>query len=446
MPRVTFVMPGVGRFPATRYVRSWQMQPLAIAVLARLTPKNWSRTFFDDRLELVDYEAPTDLVAISCETYTARRAYQIARGFRRRGVPVVLGGYHPTFCPNEAREHGDAVCVGEAEGVWNEILADAEAGHLKPLYDGTGRDALSGCIPDRSIFMGKRYFPLALVEASRGCHNRCSFCSITAFHGATYRRRPPEEIVSEIREIGVRRVFFVDDNLMGDADGSRALFESLAPLGIRWLSQVSVSVGRDPELMDLMARSGCAGVLIGFESLDRETLAGYNKGVNLGVDYRRLMAMLRERGIIVYGTFMFGAAGDTDATVRAAVRFAMEQRLFLAAFAHVVPFPGTPLYRQLEADGSLVHDSWWLSEEFRFGDVPFTPAGFTPEGLRDACHRAREEFYGYGSILRRAFDGQANLRSLSNAQVFFGANAMLRTEVGRKRGLPLGAQGFSDEP
>jgi radical SAM superfamily enzyme YgiQ (UPF0313 family) len=256
MPRLTLVYPCIGRFPGDRYVRSWQMQPLAMAVLAGLTPPAWDITFFDDRLEAIDYDAPADLVGISIETFTARRGYQIAAEYRRRGVPVVLGGYHATFCPEEAAAHADTVCIGEAEGVWPRILADATAGKLETAYRGDGARPLAGIVPDRRLFAGKPYFALALVETGRGCRFACNFCSISAFHQGTYRRRPIAEIVAELRALREKFVFFVDDNMIGDPQNARELFRALAPLGIRWVGQASLDIARDDELLSQLVASG----------------------------------------------------------------------------------------------------------------------------------------------------------------------------------------------
>jgi radical SAM superfamily enzyme YgiQ (UPF0313 family) len=445
MPHVTFVYPCIGRFPHTRYVRSWQMQPLTMAVLAGITPPEWRYSFYDDRLEPVDYDRPTDLAAISIETYTARRGYQIAGQFRRRGVQVVLGGYHATFCPTEALAHADAVCVGQAEGVWPRILASAAAGTLGGIYSDPRPTELAGIAPDRRIFHGKNYFNLALVETGRGCGFQCTFCSIAAFYGAACRRRPAQEIVREIRALGQKKIFFVDDNIVADIDQAKALFQALQPLGIRWISQASLNAVADGELLDLMARSGCAGLLIGFETLSASTLAGYGKKVNQGIDFSAALRTLRDRGIVVYGTFMFGAGRDGFQTLRETVRFAVRQKLFIAAFAHVVPFPGTPLYRKCEREGKLIYDKWWLSERYRFGEPPYRPAAMPPKTLERLCLLARRRFFSFPSILRRARDLRANCKNLANAQLYFGTNLLLRREIDAKHGLPLGLQGFADE-
>ncbi len=438
MARVTFIYPSIGRFPDTRYVRSWQMQPLGIAVLAALTPLDWQKDFYDDRLEQIDYDKPTDLVAISIETYTARRGYQIAEEFHRRGVPVVMGGYHATFCTEEVLEHADAVCVGEAEGVWNDILEDKATGQLSRVYSCPPSHDLRGVKPDRNIFRGKNYFKMALVETGRGCRFKCNFCSITAFHKATYRRRPIDEIIGELKQLKEKRVFFVDDNVIGDVENAKELFHALKPLGIQWMSQASVNVARDPALLDLMVESGCLGLLIGFESLNPDNLISMRKSINENVDYEKALRAMRERGILVYGTFMFGFPGDTPQLIRDTVQFAKNQKLFLAAFNHATPFPGTPLYDACDADRRLVYDRWWMSDEFAFGELPFEPECMTSSELEQCCHQARRDFYGLTSILHRSIDLKANCARFQTAAFFFGLNLLLHREVSQKRGIPLG--------
>lgn len=439
MPNLTLIYPRIGGRPGRDYVRSWQMEPLSIAALAAHTPPEWKIAFFDDRLEDVDYDRPADLVGISIDTYTARRGYEIAGKFRERGVRVVMGGYHPTLCPDEAMEQADAICVGEAEPVWRQILLDAAAGRLARRYDGKQND-LSDVRFDRSIFVGKSYYPLALVEAGRGCPFQCRFCSVSAFHHATYRRRPVDAVLGDLQSLRKRLVFFVDDNLVGNKAAARELFEAVTPLGLRWIGQASIDVARDPELLGAMVKSGCMGLLIGFESLDAGNLTLMGKSVNRLANYREAMARFRRAGILIYGSFVFGYPRDTPALFAETVRFARDERIFAAAFAHLVPFPGTPLYDDLKAGNRFRYDKWWLSDTFRFGDVPFNPQAMSAAELDARCHEARRTFYSWSSILGRAMDFKANCGTPTKAFQYLGANVLLRREISRKRGIPLGAE------
>ena len=446
MPRVIFVFPCIGRKPGQPYVRSWQMQPLAIAQLAALTPPDWQRVFYDDRMEQVPTDEPAELCAISIETYTARRGYQIAAAFRKRGVPVVFGGYHASACPDEALRHGDAVCVGEAEGVWPTILEDARAGRLGGIYQSERAAGFPRVAPDRSIFAGKKYLPLHLIETGRGCPHHCEFCSITAFHGGRYRRRNVDDIVSELRAMRGKTVFFVDDNITADRAGLRELCEKIRPLNVTWISQASIDVARDEELPRLLAGAGCAGLLIGFESLDPARLKAMHKHTNQAGDYAAALARLERSGIAIYGTFVFGYPGDSAATFDAAVAFAREQRMFLAAFNHLVPFPGTELHATATRDGRLPDAAWWLDPQFCFGQTPLLTAPLDACALVSECGRARRRFYSWSNIAGRFGNLRANGRSARRALMFWSLNAMLRREVGEKSGIPLGWPDEEAEP
>lgn len=438
MPRLTFIYPAIGRKPGKPFVRSWQLQPLAIARLAAMTPPEWQVNFFDDRMDVINFDAATDLVAISIETYSAKRGFHVAAQFRKRGVPVVIGGYHATLCPDETKEHADAVCVGEAESAWPTILNDVQRGQLQPFYHGDRSRPLAGLIPDRGIFKGKNYLPVALVETSRGCPFQCNFCSIGAVSQSSYRRRPVQEIVEELRQVRDKYVFFVDDNIVGDPAGARELFEAITPLGIQWMSQGSLHALRDESLVRQMARSGCMGLLVGFESLNRENLAAMGKRINRVDEYRAALDCLRRAGVFVYGTFIFGYPHDTPASFEESVRFAKAENLFLAAFNHLVPFPGTPLYRELEAAGKLKYPQWWLHEDYRFGQVPFHPEAMAAKEIEEHCHRTRRSFYTWGSILRRSLEFRTNSPTPGRAWAFWMLNWMLRRELGQKAGIPLG--------
>jgi len=418
------------------------MQPLSLAILASLTPADVQLELMDERLEPIRCDAPTDLVAMTVETFTARNAYQIAARFRRRGIPVVMGGYHPTLLPEEALQHADAVVVGDAEGIWPEVVEDARAGELRRVYQAAETPSLAGPLPRRDIFRGKRYAPLNLVQFGRGCRFACDFCSIHAFYGTNLRWRPVEEVVAEIKTLGRRHLLFVDDNLLADQGRAEALFRSLIPLRVRWSCQASIDVCREPRLLKLMADSGCQAMVIGFESLDPRNLQQMNKGwaVQDG-DYAASLRKIREHGIMVYGTFVFGYDYDTVDAFDACVDFALRSRFFLANFNPLTPTPGTALYRRLAAEGRLLHDRWWLAPEFRYGQALFRPRGMSPEQLAEGCYRARRAFNTFRSIFRRALDWRTNCRSPGRLGAFLLGNFISRREIMRKQGMALGGAG-----
>jgi radical SAM superfamily enzyme YgiQ (UPF0313 family) len=445
--RLTIIHPCIGRRPGQKYIRTWQMEPLPAATLAGLTPPGVEVRFYDDRMETIPFDEPADLVAISVETYTAKRAYQIASIYRARGVPVVMGGFHATLCPDEVAEYADAVVTGEAEEIWPQVVDDFRHGTAKRFYRATGRPSLRGLKPDRSIFRGKRYLPVGLVEAGRGCHFKCEFCAVTRVFNATQTRRPTDEILDEIRRVrqdfGRKLFFFVDDNITSNLQQAKEFFRAMIPLKVRWVSQSSINAAHDEEFLQLMARSGCMGVLIGFESVDESNLAAMNKRFNtMGGGFETALANLRRHGIRVYGTFIFGYDGDTPQTFDRTVGFAKQHGLYIAAFNHLTPFPGTPLYQRLQREGRLRFERWWLDERYSYNTIPFRPARMEPDELQRHCVEARRKFYTWPSILRRSVMG-ANRADGFMFRNFFLINALHRGDVGARDHYPLGDAAWS---
>jgi radical SAM superfamily enzyme YgiQ (UPF0313 family) len=438
--RLTIIHPCVGRKPGEKYIRTWQMEPLPAATLAGLTPRDVEVRFYDDRMETIPFDESTDLVAISVETYTAKRAYQIASEYRRRKIPVVMGGFHATLCPDEVARHAEAVVCGEAELLWPQVIDDARHNRLEKFYRQTGRPSLAELKPDRSIFRGKRYLPIGLVEAGRGCHFKCDFCAVQTVFGSTQTRRPVDKIIEEINLVKHERklFFFVDDNITSNMEQAKEFFRALIPLKIRWVSQSSINAAHDEEFLDLLVRSGCQGVLIGFESLNPENLKDMNKAFNtMRGGFEKALANLRRHRIRVYGTFIFGYDRDTPESFSETVDFAKEHALYIAAFNHLTPFPGTPLYRRLQDEGRLLYENWWLDEKYSYNRIPFQPRGMTPENLQRNCLESRREFYSWRSIFQRGFD-RVNRSDWFMWRNFYLINALHRNDVSLRDHYPLG--------
>src|SRR5262249_20460834 len=265
------------------------------------------------------------------------------------------------LCPEEAAREADALVIGDAEPVWRQLLDDAQRGALLPEYRGPARRTLAGIRPQREIFRKRPYQNIPLVALAPGGSFQCDVCPITAFHGAGQNPRAPDEVAAEMAATGSRRFFIVDDNIVSQPARARELCRALIPLRINWVGQASIHIAQDEELLGLLVESGCRGVLIGMESLNPDNLRDMGKSWNTaGGGYAARLQRFRDHGLAVYGTFVFGYDADDRRVVEESVAFAREQKLFLAAFNHLVPFPGTPLYRRLRDEGRLLTDKWWL--------------------------------------------------------------------------------------
>lgn len=438
--RIAFIAPAMGG----RRARD-AMQPLVFSLLAARTPGDHALELWDERLAPIPRGRPVDLAAITVETYTARRAYQIAFRLRRQGVRVVMGGHHPTVLPEEALDHCDAVVMGDGEAVWPQLLEDAARGRLQPRYAGGSAHAMAGLESAPGLFAGQRYAPFHLIQFGRGCRMSCDFCSIRAFYGDSLRWRPIPEVIAELQAMPRRRVIFVDDNLFVEPEAFEALLHALIPLKLSWSCQISLDAARHPRLLALMRQSGCTAALLGIESLHRDNLALMNKNWawRTGEGAPESLRCFREAGIMIFGTFVFGYDHDTPDSFDAAAEFAIEQKFFLAHFNPLTPMPGTPLYHRLAGEGRLLRPRWWLDPDYRYGQAVFRPLGMTPEELASGCYRARTRFNTLGSIARRLLDGQSNAASWPRAGLHLLANLVSRREVHAKQGRPLG---LPDEP
>ncbi|EKD26397.1 MAG: hypothetical protein ACD_79C01221G0007 [uncultured bacterium] len=436
--RITFILPSIGRKINYAYPNSWLMEPLCISMLSAFTPYGIEKKFYDDRIEKIPFDAPTDLVAINAETYTAKRAYQIADHYRRKNVPVIFGGFHATLMSEEVLQNADSVMIGEAEGTWNEVLKDFSSNKLKPRYESKERPQLKGLRPDRLIYKDKKYQKISLVETGRGCFFDCEFCSIAGFYKSTYSARPVEEVIEEIKSLDNKNIFFVDDNLCVDLNRAKQFFEALIPLKIRWMGQVSINISNNSELLNIMHKSGCIGVLIGFETLEPMHLAKMNKTMNPEtlIDYENAINNFYKFNIAIYATFVFGYDSDTEDLFKKTLDFAIKNKFFFTAFNHLVPFPGTRLYERLKLENRLMNDPWWLNDQYKFGDVAFKPKQMSAEKLALLCFEYRKKFYSLSSLFKRI--SKSNCNSLFKSFLYFAQNIYAKKDVSLRQGLTLG--------
>ncbi len=375
---------------------------LTLPYLAALTPPEWEVRLIDEQLEEIDFDAPADVVALSTWTINSARAYEVARRFRARGIPVIMGGPHTYFHAEEAAAHCDAVGIGEGELIWRPMLEDAAAGRLKPVYRADEMHPLEGLPIPRYELLNRRlrsWFPTFTVQTSRGCPFKCDFCSERFFVGEPYRQRPVDEVVAEIRAIGARRVFFADSMFAGKKARAMALMEALVPLNIRWSTLWTTYLCLDDEYMDLAKRSGLLHVNMGMESVNPETLGQMNKRFNKVSQYAAIADALRRRGISYSLNFVFGYDDESPEVHEATLAFLQRHKVPVAYFYILDPHKGTPLYERLKAQGRLLDER---EMRRRWGNVcKIKPASCSPEELEARVMRMYERFYSLPSMLRR---------------------------------------------
>lgn len=374
--------------------------PLFLPLLAGLTPPDIEVRLIDENVEPVDLNAAADWVAITCMTASAPRAYAIADSFRRRKIPVVIGGIHPTVMPEEAAAHADAVVIGEAEPVWREVLADLAAGRLKARYQYEGYADLAGLPrPRRELLRVERYLTTNIVQTARGCPNGCAFCTVSTVAGRRFRFRPIDEVIEEVRALR-GWVGFVDDNITGNPRRAKELFAALIPLRLRWIGQADLNLAKDPELLSLAARSGCQAMFMGLESLSQENLRATGKSPNLGLDMGAAIRTIHKAGIEIIGSFVLGLDGDDRHVFAQTVAFAEQHKLAAAQFSVLTPFPGTAMRRQLEQAGRIADHDW---THYTMSNVVFRPKQMTALELRQGQRYVYDRFYSLPSILKRCF-------------------------------------------
>ncbi|HEX8683196.1 MAG TPA: radical SAM protein [Ardenticatenaceae bacterium] len=380
--------------------KSLRYAPLTLTTLAALVPPelNVEIALVDEGIDEIDTGAEADLVGISAITGTAPRAYEMAREFRRRGIPVVLGGVHPTLVPDEAARHADSVVVGYAEQSWPQLLRDFVGGQMQPRYlQQPGLSLANLPVPRREMLPGSQYATLHTIEATRGCIHRCDFCVVPSAWGRPLQR-PVGEVVDEIRAMRARRLIFLDLNLIADLDYARELFTALIPLKVTWGGLATTLIAWDDDLLALAARSGCRGLLIGFETLSPDSLAEVHKGFNARKDYHYVMRRLHEHDIAVMGTFVFGFDHDTRESFGEIAEFVHEANIDLPRYAILTPFPGTPLFRRLKAEGRILTEDWSLYDGQH---VVYEPRQMSPDALLRGTEWAWKQTYSYRSIAKR---------------------------------------------
>ena len=365
--KFTFIFPEQSYIKGRFWCKSFfAVEPPTIAKLNSLTPENIEREFFDERIEKINFNTKTDLVIITINTFTAYRGYQIAKEFRKRGNKVVIGGLHATLCPEEAGEYADCVLVGEAELNFSSMVNDILNGNIQKFYYTDKNCNLQNIKLDRSIFKGKRYIPYRHVEVSRGCSYNCSFCTISKVYRQNVSLRPVDEVIDDIKNIGVKYIGFVDENACANLEYRKELYTKMIPLKKRWFAQITVKGLLDEIFVKLMAKSGCFNVFIGMESLSKEVLDNMNKKHNIIEEFDKAIENCVKNNISVSVGTIMGYEGDTLENAKSTFEYLNSKQLFMSTFTTFFPIPNTPAYIKLKENNKFLDEYWWMNDKNPF--------------------------------------------------------------------------------
>lgn len=381
--------------------RSLHYAPLTLTILAALVPQDVDAEIkiYDETAERIPLDIDAELIGITCITGTAPRCYAYADYFRKKGKTVFMGGVHPSMLPDEAAEHADVVFTGFSEQTFPQFIYDFIKGEHRKLYRQNDDFTIVGRpTPKRELLKSNRYITTKTVEAIRGCCHTCSFCAYPAAFGRTVYKRPVKEVVAEIEALNTKHVVFPDVNLITDRQYALELFNAIIPLKIIWLGLVTSSVGIDDELMTVFRKSGCKGLLIGFESITQESQNYIHKGVNKVDSYIDLMKKLHDNGILVQGCFAFGGDEEDESVFDRTVEMVIKAKIDLPRYSILTPFPQTGYYMQLEKEGRITERNWAM---YDVQHCVFTPKKMTAEQLMEGTDRAWRATYSTGNIMKR---------------------------------------------
>ncbi|MDD2830365.1 MAG: radical SAM protein [Sulfuricurvum sp.] len=394
------------------FKKSLRYQPLTLTTLAALVPEdlNAEIQLIDESIQVIPENLEADIVGMTVITGTAKRSYELAAQFRQQGIFVVLGGPHVTLVPEEAAEYADAICVGYAEQSWPQLLRDFKEKQPKHRYDQDSTFTLEGSpFPKRDLFNKHSFLTQAVFEATRSCAHHCDFCVAPSAWGSKQYQHPVDWVIEDIKRLGQKKIIFVDLNLISDKGYATELFTQLIPLNIQWFGLSTVLIAHDDHLLELMARSGCKGLLLGLETVSETSLKETHKHFNASVNYYDLIKKLHGLGISIQGCFVFGLDNDSIDVFDETVEFVLETGIDLPRYAVLTPFPGTPLYQRLNDEGRILTRDWELYDGQH---VVFEPKQMSMEELLLGHERAWKKTYTYSNIAKRLWQAK-NFQALA---------------------------------
>lgn len=395
--KILLISPAVDKEKRTN--KGLMIPQLALFILKGLTPEEHDVTLIEEEATDVDLDFDCDLVGISCMTATAPRAYELCGEFKKKGKTVVLGGVHPTILPDEALQFADCVVVGEAEGVWKNVLSDFQNKKLQKTYHNANPD-LSEYVPKNyKEVIKNRLFKLVPIMTTRGCPYDCDFCCVTDLFGKKIRHIPVENVIRDVKESGAKNFMFLDDNIIGNPKYAKELFKALKPLKINWVGQASISLlVKDDELIQLAADSGCQALFFGFESVDVEQLKTMRKSFKDLEELENAIKKIKKMGILIHASIVFGFDNDKKGVFDETVDFLVKNKVSTVSFNVLTPYPGTRVYENLKKEGRLVTTDW---RYYDHNTVVYQPTNMSAYELQSSKIKARKKFYKLSSVLKR---------------------------------------------
>lgn len=390
-----------------RRARVINFQQVTMPYLASLTPFHWEVEHIDEGQEQIDFNIKVDLVGITFHTPSANHVYQVSSEFRKRGIPVVLGGPHVSLLPDEAEKYSDAIFIGEAEDIWVEFLCDFEKGSYKKRYAQKQPSSLVNLPMARKDLFHRKDHSDGILFATRGCPNDCEFCALTIMYNHSYRKRPVREVAAEYGSFKGKVIIFWDDNIAADPNYAKALFKEITPYKKWWSSQTSIHAGWNDELLKRAAESGCKQLFLGLESVSQISLDHANKSFNKVEDYAEIIERIHSYGISVQVGIIFGFDEDDTSIFEKTIAFLEKTGVQNATFNMLTPYPGTPLFRRLENEGRILTYDWSKYNGRR--DVVYKPKNMTQEELLEGFNWVNSQFYSLKSIRRRLSKSKAGL-------------------------------------
>jgi len=399
MPTLLLITASSPEMRRVRRTRVLNFQQITMPYLASRVPQAWDVIHVDEEAEGIDWTVEADVVAITFHTPSAVHAYEIAARFRSRGICVAMGGPHVTLLPEEASQHADVIFIGEAEGAWEEFLKGFESGHYLSAYQQTGTPSIENVPQARKELFHRHDYTDGVLFATRGCPGHCDFCTVAVMYRHKLRKRPIAEVAAEYASFKGKVIIFWDDNIAGDMEYAKGLFRAIAPYRKWWSSQASIHAGRDDEFLEAAARSGCKQLFLGLESISQQSMAGVNKGFNRTDEYLQIIERIHSHGIAVQAGIIFGFDQDTPEIFKDTIDFLEKAGVQNATFNILTPFPGTPLFRKMEAEGRILTRDWrkYNSRD----DVVYQPKRMSAAELLAGFRYANERFYSLPSTAKR---------------------------------------------